>query len=50
MENVVSSYEDTRKYHLNEFEFYDGEESLSTLYLSTLNENLSKSQLLIAVR
>ncbi len=25
MENVVSSYEDTRKYYLNEFEFYDGE-------------------------
>ncbi|MDE6473648.1 MAG: cystatin-like fold lipoprotein [Clostridia bacterium] len=25
MDNVVSSFEETRQYYLNEFEFYDGE-------------------------
>jgi len=46
MENVVSSYEDTRKYHLNEFEFYDGEEFIT---FNIVSINFERKSIQVAV-
>ncbi|MDE6275741.1 MAG: cystatin-like fold lipoprotein [Clostridia bacterium] len=46
MENVVSSYEDTRKYYLNEFEFYDGEDFIT---FNIVSINFERKAIQVAV-